>query len=78
MSLELAKKEALKQLELACDQLMQVDGAVDLALSGLKDELKKLIKGGIDDMIIDAIAPGLIPALKASLAQQIEKISEEV
>jgi hypothetical protein len=75
--LENAKKEVLKETELYLEKL--INGPfVDMAVEDLKVELKALIKGPIDDAVIDLVVPALLPLLKKFLADQAEKISEEV
>lgn len=74
---DVSKKEGLKELELALEQL--VNGPFYAALvNDLKEELKKAIPGSIDDLAIDLVVPALAPALKAAILLQVEKISEEV
>lgn len=77
MALDVAKLEALKELELMLEKL--VNGpAYENVVDELKVQLKKLIPGTVDDMIIDLILPAVLPALKAAALAEIEKLSQEV
>ncbi|TXH08960.1 MAG: hypothetical protein E6R04_09705 [Spirochaetes bacterium] len=76
MALDVAKLEALKELELMLEKLVNGPAYENLMI-GVKEELKKLIKGNVDDMIIDLVVPALVPGLKAAILLQVEKISQD-
>lgn len=50
----------------------------DPAVAIAKEELKKLIPGQVDDMVIDLIVGTFGPELKKALLAQVDKISAEV
>lgn len=50
----------------------------DPAVSVAKEELKKLIPGQVDDMVIDLVVGTFGPELKKALLAEVDKISAEV
>lgn len=75
--LKTAKKEIMKQIEIACYNLV-AKGALDAIFNELKDDLKKVIPGPWDDMAIDRAAPEVLVKIKAALLAEVEKISPDV
>jgi len=71
--LEQMKAQALKDLEVLLKN--QVAVAYDSAAEVMKAKLKEIIPGTVDDAVIEMIAAPMLPALKALLLEQIEKIS---
>lgn len=77
MSVELAKVEALKVVEVALEQLVS-GPAFDALVKEACDQVAKVIPGTVDDLIIAGVAATMVPALKAAVLAQVEKISAEV
>jgi len=72
---ELGQKMALQAKEdakiLLKNQIeLLFESGIDVGL----DEVKKLIPGGIDDALIDALAPQMKPLAKAFVLAAIEKL----
>lgn len=75
MDLEPIKKEILKQVEAFLVAQFE-NGNFDLAVVQLKAKLQEAIPGKVDDVVLDALFPVLMPLLKQALLEQIKKISE--
>lgn len=75
MDLEPVKKEILKQVEAFLVAQFE-NGNFDLAVVQLKAKLQEAIPGKVDDVVLDALFPVLMPLLKQALLEQIKKISE--
>jgi hypothetical protein len=71
------KDEIKKQIELFLETQLS-GGNFDLIMERVKEELKKTIHGKIDDVILDAVMPKLLPILKDALLKEVEKISDKV
>jgi hypothetical protein len=66
------KDQALEVAELAAKAL--VDASYDRLLEMIFDELKKVIPGSVDDMVIDTLKPIVAPKMKELLLAEIAKI----
>jgi len=77
ISAEEIKKEVLKQLELYLEKMLQ-DEKMDLLLNSLKVQLEAAIPGQIDNLILEAVFPKLMPIMKAEILKLVESISKEV
>jgi hypothetical protein len=73
---EVAKKSLLKHGEVFVKGV--IADIYDPALTEAKEELKKIIKGPVDDGVIELIVGGLSPILKEQLLKGADKLSEEV
>jgi hypothetical protein len=71
------KAEVLKMLEVYLEKFVQGE-KFDALLLTLKAELEKAIPGQIDDLVLEAVFPKLMPLLKVALLKEIEKLSQEV
>ena len=69
-----AKEQVLMIAEEAAKAL--VDASFDKIMDVVTEELKKVIPGTIDDLVIDAVKPMIAPKLKEILLAEIAKISE--
>lgn len=70
------KDEIKKQFELFLETQLS-GGNFDLLVERVKEELKKTIPGKIDDVILDAVMPKLLPIIKEALLKEVEKISDK-
>lgn len=73
---ELAKKSLLKHGEVFVGGVL--NDVYDPSLDAAKEQLKGLIKGQADDLVIDLIVGHLGPVFKAELLKAVAKISDEV
>jgi len=71
------KDEVKKQLEIFLETQLS-GGNFDAIMERLKDELAKVIPGQIDDIVLNAVMPKLLPIIKAELLKRVELISDQV
>lgn len=68
------KVKALVEVELE----KAIEAKSDAVVNALLAELAKAIPGQLDDVMIEAAKPKLLPVVKAELLKLVEKISKEV